>query len=255
MLRMPATDEPLGVGPIAMANWQEATGSFMAPTPNDPQAKNWRRRAITELTREIAEAVRRVRPDIAIWIAVETTGDLGRGFEETPVHTQMLQSWPQWVEEGLCDGIVLKSRHNLRSEDGMAALRSWIAFAQGVAGGLPVIVSLSGAENYQSPLFDAIHDLRRAENPVNGIALWHHSDPARDAGPTFYTNLRRAVFQERGRFQFDAPDRRPVTTPMEESTAALASIEMPEMDTSALDEALGLIATGVTGVQTCALPI
>lgn len=197
-LRYPEDGAQWGYSALALERYHEAVGDVGIPAPDDPTWLQWRRDQVTELLRTLVQAVRAAKPDLPIYVGAETGGAFEGDFEATAAHREQLQSWPRWVQEELCDGLVVKLFRDGLSESGPAEFNSWLRFVRDIETPAPSILAVSGRLNYRNSLFQQMRLvlIGGSGNPL-GLGLYDYDEPARDQTAHFYDDLRIAVFQSR----------------------------------------------------------
>jgi hypothetical protein len=181
-LRYPLDGSRWGYSAMALENYHRAVGEVGLPEPEDLTFGEWRRDQATTLLRVIVEAVRSVRPRLSIYVCAEANGSIDQGFRQSDTHRENLQDWARWIDEGLCDGIIVKIFRDGRSGPEAEEFERWLEFARTFEPRTEVFIAASGHFNYRNGLFRLI---RAVTQSGLGFALYDYDRPARDHGTRF----------------------------------------------------------------------
>lgn len=100
------TDPSWGYNPTSVERYLAQTGEEEVPEPDDPQWKDWRRRQVTNLMRQVYLRSIAVDPNVKVSAAVIAWGKGPTTMEEykqsAPYQT-VLQDWVGWLEKGIID--------------------------------------------------------------------------------------------------------------------------------------------------------
>ena len=152
-----------GYDPKTLARYRAETGASGTPAASDPRWQAWKREQVTALVRRIALEVKAVRPDA--WLSAATItygappapGDLA-AFGRSRTVTDVMQNWPQWVQDGLIElNVPMNYKRDGVAEQG-AWFNGWNAFADSVrvrADGQPSALAVGAALYLNSPQVSA----------------------------------------------------------------------------------------------------
>ncbi|GGI84756.1 glycoside hydrolase family 10 protein [Deinococcus wulumuqiensis] len=152
-----------GYDPKTLARYRAETGASGTPAASDPRWQAWKREQVTALVRRIALEVKAVRPDA--WLSAATItygappapGDLA-AFGRSRTVTDVMQNWPQWVQDGLIElNVPMNYKRDGVAEQG-AWFNGWNAFADSVrvrADGQPSALAVGTALYLNSPQVSA----------------------------------------------------------------------------------------------------
>ena len=127
---------------------------------------DWRREQITSLVREVAQRVRRARPEALLSAAVFLNWESHR--------EEFGQDWKQWVDEGIVDFVC-----PMDYTGNMSRFQDWVTRQRGwVAGKVPLVVGIgpSVPECGLTPL-DTVSEVHRARQlGADGFALFQYDE-------------------------------------------------------------------------------
>lgn len=185
-----------GYNQEAVRVFRETVGGTGNPPPDDPTWSAWRRDQLTELLRELRDAIALVNPATPIGILVP--GEIRppttwNEWLDTPDYSEMMMDWMFWSRAGIIDEVTVRYHYrNVPQDD---SLRRWVDFLNSNVGMTRPVMYFSGQRNTSQGLrfmFDRV----RAFGV--GTLLHHYADPARDFSPGFYASVPNILY--RGRF-------------------------------------------------------
>lgn len=94
----------LGYDPYTIKLYQQQHQGKSPPNnPSDPEWMRWRAKQLTDFVRQIARAVKAVKPDVILSLSPNS-----QAFS----YNNYLQDWPTWVEKGWVEELVLQVYRN-----------------------------------------------------------------------------------------------------------------------------------------------
>lgn len=205
-LRYPEGGSEWGYSALALREFQHDVGDVGIPSSDDPVWVRWRQDRVTQLLTEICTAVRAVRPDLPIYVCVETAGSISGGFESSATFNELFQDWPRWIRADLCDGVIVKLFRDGRRDDSSQELNDWLRFAREFEDETEMICGFSGQMNYRNYLF---RQMRMANSLGGNLVLFGYDNPARDSDAGFWDDLRIAVIRSQRMLMPDAGEGQP----------------------------------------------
>ncbi|MBN1475589.1 family 10 glycosylhydrolase [Candidatus Sumerlaeota bacterium] len=235
-LRFPEGGNEWGYCAMALEQYHRDVGEVGIPAPEDPTWIQWRRDQVTDLLREISSTIRIVNPQLPIWVTALAAGSLSDGFESSHTYTEYLQDWPAWIDEGLCDGIILENFRDNRDRNQAIEFVEWMREARAICGDrVSLMVAVSGRDNHRTHLFQQLRSVLAADL---GVVIVDYDRTARDSDAGFFTDLHTVLQAQHSR-TIGAE-----TTPPDSPEPLAASPEalMPEMatDTGIPEDPFGL---------------
>jgi uncharacterized lipoprotein YddW (UPF0748 family) len=190
-LRFPEGGTEWGYSAMALEQYHRTVGEVGIPAPDDPTWVQWRRDQLTDMLRELVGAIRLLNPQLPIWVTARAAGPISDGFERSLTYTDHLQDWPAWIDEGLCDGIVLQIFRDNRARPEAVEFGEWMREARSICGDrVSLIIAVSGRHNHRTHLFQ---QLRSALAADLGVVVVDYDRPARDSDGGVLADLRTVL--------------------------------------------------------------
>lgn len=182
-LRYPGTEMAWGYGPDSLARFREETNypSDKIPRADEAEWMRWRAQRVSDVAVAMAEAARRAKnaPSV-VSIAAMGQGPAPGALADTPPDFKTaLQYWPMWCEQGLADWLVIENFHAHHSRRDTYV--GWIDYARSVRGSTRLVVSVSGAHNFDSGV--AMQMRLALGRGVDGLMLHSYHRPALNTSP------------------------------------------------------------------------
>lgn len=136
-----------GYNPEAVKRFQHETGRSDRPLPTDPQWVAWRIGQVDQLIARSAYAIRWQRPKTVVALVANTDGPVVPDFKQSQPYAQAGQNWPQWMQEGLGDILVLGSFRRQSNVEQAREFREWIQYAARRRGERALVVALAARDN------------------------------------------------------------------------------------------------------------
>lgn len=173
-LRYPERD--WGYNPAAVAQFKRDTGAPGNPSPEDESWCAWRREQLGQLLGKLGAALKKSQPKARLLVSGETWGDIpGHDFHKSEPYLQALQDWPNWLQQGLADGVCLTLHRRAADPQEQVEFDHWLGDCAKIPGGGPVLVSL-GAE--LNPWRDTVLQWQACRKAgVAGSAYFHYFTP------------------------------------------------------------------------------
>ncbi|MCC5878054.1 MAG: family 10 glycosylhydrolase [Candidatus Sumerlaeia bacterium] len=185
-----------GYSDEAVKIFRETVGGSGPPQPDDRTWSAWRRAQLTELFREMREAIDLVDPAASMGVLVpgaERPPTSWNDYLSTADYSQLMMDWIRWSREGVVNEVTIRYHYrNVPQDDG---LRRWVDFLNSNVGNARPVMYFSGQRNTSQGLR---HMFDRARAFGVGTLLHHYSDPARDYSPGFFPSVPNVLY--RGRF-------------------------------------------------------
>lgn len=196
-LRYPGLGGDWGYHPRLLDLWRKETGQSDAPAPDDPTWQKLRRRLLDRNLNRLRISAENARDGATAMVIASSQGpapDSVEEFEAGPVYDGALQDWPQWMEEGFADAVILM---NYRQEGPDSdSFDQWNLFAAELARdtGTDIYPAVAGFANIS---IDTLSQMRRIQDlGLPGAALSNYLEPVRDAASRelFFRALAKTVF-------------------------------------------------------------
>ncbi|TME18782.1 MAG: hypothetical protein E6I70_06950 [Chloroflexi bacterium] len=179
-----------GYSPLAVANFNAATGKTGSPDPTDADWQQWRRDQVTAFVRDTYHALHLARPEIKVSGALIAYGKGPRNeseWRQTATYTSVLQDWYSWLREGILDfGVPMNyDRDSSPSQNGW--YRLWNDFEKDRLG--KVLIGVGAFLNYPEDTITQIRQGLQATpggNHALGIAIYSYASTSVYGTDDFY---------------------------------------------------------------------
>lgn len=199
-----------GYSDAAVDAFREAVGGEGPPSPDDPVWSSWRRAQVTNLLRDVRDAIELVSPGVPIGVQVHGAISPPSSWEDWTHggdYSGRMMDWLRWSRDGLVEEVYLQ--YHFRNNPQDDSLRRWVDFLNSNVGAAQPVISLSGQRNTAQGLRNMASQTRAFGV---GTVIHRYGAPARDYSSGFYASVPNVIF----RSAFGNPlARRPILGEME----------------------------------------
>lgn len=168
----PSGSASIGYNAVAVARYQQRTGTAGTPGQDDARWSAWRREQITALTRRLAVSLWAVRPAVIVTVQGVGTGAAPGDPSGTVAHARAFQDWFSWTSDGSADAVVtqvFRAEHQIPASD---EFNAWMAWVRAAPQARPVIVGLGAYLNSAEGLLRQTRAALVSSAPTGGVALF-----------------------------------------------------------------------------------
>lgn len=173
-----------GYNPTALERFRTETGATGTPDPADPAWGAWRRQQVTNLVREVALAVKTVRPSVSVNAATITYGagpESEAAFASTRTSAEVGQDWPEWVRQGYLDVNVMMNYKREFVPAQKLWFDQWNTFAASLLQKYPHTAQVSGSAIYLNDQNSSVSQAQHTrEAGLSGWAMYSYRTPDRE---------------------------------------------------------------------------
>ncbi len=184
-----------GYSPLALETYFRDTGAGEKPKPYDPQWCRWRREQLTKLLGRIYTNVKRLKPDVQVYVGAISWGKPPLSPDEftgTPAYSLVFQDWLTWAKKGLIDGLLLYNYKQFPPQVG--EFNDWLDFAIANKQKTKCVCAIGGFFNFSDAVINQIKIAR--QKGAYGTALYCYRIPTQDNADFLFKSLPHTAFSE-----------------------------------------------------------
>ncbi len=172
-------DDNYGWNPAAIARFQRLMNRTGNPVAMDPRWSDFRRRQVTQLTRQIYLRAIALKPKTKVSAALVTWGNgplSDAAFLQTDAYGRVFQDWRSWMEEGILDLAI--PMNYFRDSSNASFLDRWMEFEKNHQFRRGLLVGLAP---YLNSIPDSVAQLKRvraasaAGNKALGVNFYSYA--------------------------------------------------------------------------------
>lgn len=191
-VRYPGRDWGYSEG--AINDFRSVVGGSGPPPADDPVWSAWRRDRLTQLLRQLRNAVIATRPGASIGVEIEIEGAAPANYDQyinTTTYRDHMVDWIGWAREGAVNELVFRVHERVGPDN---TLRSWVVFGGTNRYNATAVFSLAGYMNFSNQFGRQIETVR---SRGLGTLLYHYASPIRDRSRGFYSSLPNVFYKGR----------------------------------------------------------
>jgi uncharacterized lipoprotein YddW (UPF0748 family) len=182
-----------GYNPIALARYQQASGTSGIPSPTSQQWLNWRRDQTRAIINRARQAISASGNDVELTAAVITWGAPPptpdrAGFWRTTPFTTALQDWDAWARAGVVDAVLPMNYFREHVWEQAAWFDGWLAYERALAREVTPRV-VPGLAGYLNSPTAVLLQVEQAMAHADGAAIYSYQQPTVDNDVTIWADL------------------------------------------------------------------